>query len=91
MDTKDSPAVDQLSVEELAAKLEPDLLPKHVAIIMDGNGRWAETRSLPRIDYGLLGIGDPSPDTLRILPRELEPPPSRNLFAHGLARILSLN
>lgn len=23
-------------------------LPKHVAIIMDGNGRWAETRGLPR-------------------------------------------
>jgi undecaprenyl diphosphate synthase len=37
------------SDEELAAKLDPDLLPKHVAIIMDGNGRWAEARSLPRI------------------------------------------
>jgi undecaprenyl diphosphate synthase len=49
MDTKDSSVLDQLSVEELAAKLEPDLLPKHVAIIMDGNGRWAELRSLPRI------------------------------------------
>ena len=24
-------------------------LPKHVAVIMDGNGRWAETSSLPRI------------------------------------------
>jgi undecaprenyl diphosphate synthase len=31
------------------SKLDPDLLPKHVAIIMDGNGRWAEARSLPRI------------------------------------------
>jgi undecaprenyl diphosphate synthase len=41
--------MDQLSVEELAAKLEPGHLPKHVAIIMDGNGRWAELRSLPRI------------------------------------------
>jgi undecaprenyl diphosphate synthase len=49
MDTKESSAVDQPSVEELATKLEPDLLPKHVAIIMDGNGRWAELRSLPRI------------------------------------------
>ena len=25
-------------------------LPKHVAIIMDGNGRWAENRNLPRIN-----------------------------------------
>jgi len=25
-----------------------DLVPKHVAIVMDGNGRWAESRGLPR-------------------------------------------
>ncbi len=28
--------------------LDPDALPAHVAIIMDGNGRWAQKRSLPR-------------------------------------------
>ncbi len=27
-----------------------DQLPKHVAIIMDGNGRWAKSRGLPRTD-----------------------------------------
>lgn len=26
----------------------PDRLPRHVAIVMDGNGRWAQQRSLPR-------------------------------------------
>lgn len=29
-------------------ELNPDKMPKHIAIIMDGNGRWATKRSLPR-------------------------------------------
>lgn len=36
-----------------AAHLSPEAkanLPKHVAIIMDGNGRWAKQRHLPRIE-----------------------------------------
>jgi undecaprenyl diphosphate synthase len=32
----------------LAESLDPDRLPRHVAIIMDGNGRWAGRRNLPR-------------------------------------------
>lgn len=32
----------------MARKLDPRRLPKHIAVIMDGNGRWARKRLLPR-------------------------------------------
>jgi undecaprenyl diphosphate synthase len=34
---------------EVWAKLDPARLPHHIAIIMDGNGRWAKRRHLPRV------------------------------------------
>jgi undecaprenyl diphosphate synthase len=34
---------------EAYSRLDPQRLPKHIAIIMDGNGRWARKRHLPRI------------------------------------------
>ncbi|HWA94269.1 MAG TPA: isoprenyl transferase [Terracidiphilus sp.] len=42
--------IDELSPDERAvyAELKPERLPEHVAIIMDGNGRWAGRRSLKR-------------------------------------------
>ncbi len=33
----------------LLEKLDLERLPRHVAVIMDGNGRWAQKRHLPRI------------------------------------------
>ena len=33
----------------IATQLDPKRLPAHVAIIMDGNGRWARQRNFPRI------------------------------------------
>jgi undecaprenyl diphosphate synthase len=30
--------------------ISPDRLPRHVAIVMDGNGRWAKARNLPRTE-----------------------------------------
>lgn len=30
-------------------KIDLDKLPKHIAIVMDGNGRWAQKKSLPRL------------------------------------------
>jgi undecaprenyl diphosphate synthase len=37
------------TVEELRAQVDRAGMPRHVAIIMDGNGRWALRRGLPRV------------------------------------------
>jgi undecaprenyl diphosphate synthase len=42
---------------ELAKAIDPDRLPAHIAIIMDGNGRWASRRSLPRVAGHRAGVG----------------------------------
>jgi undecaprenyl diphosphate synthase len=36
--------------DAVAAKTNGDHLPKHIAIIMDGNGRWAKSRGLARVE-----------------------------------------
>jgi len=40
----------------LARQIDGDRLPAHVAIIMDGNGRWAAQRHLPRVEGHRSGI-----------------------------------
>jgi undecaprenyl diphosphate synthase len=42
--------------DSLLSKIDRRLLPKHVAIIMDGNGRWASARMLPRVAGHRAGI-----------------------------------
>ena len=45
------------SIEEtLLEKIDLKRLPRHVAVIMDGNGRWARARSLPRVEGHRAGI-----------------------------------
>src|SRR5437660_1262407 len=39
-----------------AAGLDPEKLPRHIAVIMDGNGRWAQQRGLPRIEGHRRGV-----------------------------------
>jgi len=42
--------------ERLFAELDANRLPQHVAVIMDGNGRWAQRRHLPRIAGHRAGV-----------------------------------
>jgi undecaprenyl diphosphate synthase len=50
--------------DHLPLDLNPMQLPKHVAVIMDGNGRWAQQRRLPRVMGHRQGV-----DTLKALVR----------------------
>jgi undecaprenyl diphosphate synthase len=42
--------------EALARRVNPARLPAHIAIIMDGNGRWAAQRRLPRVRGHQAGV-----------------------------------
>jgi len=45
-------AIENISINDL----DPNNIPQHVAIIMDGNGRWAKKRGLPRVAGHKAGI-----------------------------------
>jgi undecaprenyl diphosphate synthase len=51
-------------LQELPRDLDKNRLPQHVAVIMDGNGRWAKSRGLPRIMGHQRGV-DALKDLLR--------------------------
>ena len=42
--------------EGLVRQVQFDRLPRHIAVIMDGNGRWAAQRHLPRVEGHRAGI-----------------------------------
>lgn len=52
------------ALEQLPTDLDLQKLPRHVAVIMDGNGRWAERQGLPRFMGHRRGV-----DTLKALLR----------------------
>ncbi len=52
------------ALQDLPVDLDVQRLPRHVAVIMDGNGRWANQRGLPRIMGHRRGV-----DTLKSLLR----------------------
>ena len=64
-----TPALSQMTTKttsliELPSDLDCTQLPQHIAVIMDGNGRWAKKRGFPRVMGHRRGA-----DTLRDLLR----------------------
>lgn len=56
--------IQETELQQLPPDLKRELLPKHVAVIMDGNGRWAKRQGLPRIMGHKRGV-DSLKDLLR--------------------------
>lgn len=52
----------KMSLEDKRNQIDPNRIPAHVAIIMDGNGRWAKTRGLDRSEGHVRGV-----DTVRAI------------------------
>ena len=44
------------AISQLRKQIDPSKLPHHIAIIMDGNGRWAKQQGKPRIEGHRAGI-----------------------------------
>lgn len=45
-----------MDLEKLTSRMDMARLPGHIAIIMDGNGRWAEAKGLPRVEGHRAGV-----------------------------------
>ncbi len=46
--------------------------PRHVAFILDGNGRWAENRGLPRLEGHRVGVGNVRPTIIYLNNKGIE-------------------
>jgi undecaprenyl diphosphate synthase len=66
--------------QQQVAALNRALLPQHVAIIMDGNGRWAKQRNLPRMEGHRQGLESVRAIINHCLSRKI---PVLTLFAFG--------
>src|ERR671925_936499 len=53
-----------MAAESALAAVDRSRVPVHVALIMDGNGRWASARGLPRTEGHRVGIGESVPDVV---------------------------
>ena len=57
-------SLEPVTLQQLPTDLNKDRLPQHVAVIMDGNGRWAENKGKPRFVGHQRGV-DALKDLLR--------------------------
>ncbi len=57
-------SLEPVTLQQLPTDLSENLLPQHVAVIMDGNGRWAKNQGKPRIMGHQKGV-DALKDLLR--------------------------
>ena len=48
-----TPTFDRATIEGLG--IDPDEIPRHIAVVMDGNGRWAQERGLRRTEGHIKG------------------------------------
>ena len=71
---------DQALIEALRERVRQRPLPRHVALIMDGNGRWAEARGLPRVAGHREG-----PEPVRAVTREARRDGVQALTLYALA------
>ena len=55
MQAKTPAGLDRKEIE-IYRQLDPERLPRHIAIIMDGNGRWAKRRHMPRVAGHRAGV-----------------------------------
>lgn len=52
-------SIQSMPANTLLSQIDKDRIPNHIAIIMDGNGRWAKKRALPRVvghEYGVKSV-----------------------------------
>lgn len=69
-----------MKLAEMITKIDSEKLPEHIAIIMDGNRRWAKKKRLPRVEGHKRGV-----DTLRRIVKISGDIHLKNLTVYGFS------
>src|SRR5690606_25426621 len=63
---------ENMSSAPASLEIPPSQRPRHIAIIMDGNGRWAQRRNLPRIEGHRRGVASVRRTVQECAPLEIQ-------------------